>query len=118
MKVYEIIDARSERRRNYVKLKEARRKGLLIRRARFGISVTRSLWRNPINGHSSLKVTARLLVLEKRRDPSAFYYIIYLFLKTTEATPDETPSIQSPAGFFIFYETRINSKLVFEFLRS
>lgn len=72
--MYEIIDARSKG----WQLRETEggsRKGLLIRRERFEISVSHSLCQNAIKKHPSphppLKVTAMLLSLEE----SASFYL-------------------------------------------
>lgn len=75
MKVYEIIDA-CLKGWQLCETEGGLRKGLLIRRVWFEISVKRSLCQNPINGHSSLKVTVMLLFLVKRLDVSAFFKII------------------------------------------
>lgn len=75
MKVYEIIDARSTGRQ-LCETEGGSRKGLLIRRVRFEISVKHSLCQNPINRQSRLKVTVMLLFLEKRLDVSAFFFVI------------------------------------------
>lgn len=71
MKVYEIIDACSKGWQ-LCETEGGLRKGLLIRRVWFEISVKRLLCQNPINRHSSLKVTVMLLFLEKHLDVSAF----------------------------------------------
>lgn len=102
MKVYEIIDACSKGWQ-LCETEGGLRKGLLIRRVWFEISVKRSLCQNPINRHSSLKVTVKLLFLEKHLDVSAF-------LNSDKGTVWDTIISQL---FGIFNETWINSKLVY-----
>lgn len=72
MKVYEIIDARSKGWQ-LCETEGGSRKGLLIRRVWFEISVKHSLCQNSINRPSALKVTVMLLFLEKRLDASGCF---------------------------------------------
>lgn len=102
MKVYEIIDACSKGWQ-LCETEGGLRKGLLIRRVWFEISVKRSLCQNPINRHCSLKVTVMLLFLEKRCGVSAF----------SNSDKGKVWDTIISQLFGIFNETWINSKLVF-----